>query len=443
VLLALAAAIAALTVLAEPRPLAVVDVNPPAGAKEVPTRAQVTVTFSRPLDEMAGGGLTVTPAVDGFVSVAGRRAAFTPRFGLSADTGYTVTLGSGIRDRAGRALARPVAFSFRTRALALLARTEDGLVRWRLGGRPEPVVTGRIGEFAVSAEGAIAYVRLDDRDIVVQAPKGGQAGRVLLPNALAVRDLEWAPGGHALMFLGASGDGPGVPYLVRLDAPSPAVESFGPRGGRIDPASPLLMEALKKSLVEVVYRRESFAFAPDGRAAIVRDQNWDLAIVGFDGVRRASLGAYLAVGNAAPGGEALAVVDVNPADPALRRQVLAHRADGSTRALSPAERDSHSPRFAHRSDRVIFATAVAVGAPRERRFALEMVEVATGVRRRLTQPPAGESDEAPRWSPDDAWVSFRRAPFGAPERGTAWIVRADGGPALPLEPRATDARWVP
>ena len=446
VVLALAAAIAAMMLVAEPRALEVVDASPSDGATDVPRAAQVTVTFSRPLDAASGqADVTVTPDTAGFVSVAGRRAAFTPRFGFRGDTTYTVRLGAGIRDRGGRTLAREVVFRFHTQPLRLVLRTGDGrLLRASLGGRVEPLAGGRIGEFAVSAEGTIAYVRPDEGALFVEPAGQGAARRISLPPGLDVRELAWAPRGRVLLLLAASGGSAGSPFLVRLDATTPAVEPFGPRAGTIDPSSILVTEALKKSLVEIVYRQESFAFTPDGRAAIVRDQNWDLAVFGLDGERRGNLGPFLAVGNATPRGDVVAVVDVNPADPTLRRQVLGYRVDGrGTHAISLPEQDSHSPRFAHQTDRVVFATGAAIGSPRERRFALQVVDVATGAWRRLTDPPAGQSDEAAEWSPDDAWISFRRAPVGRPELATVWIVAADGGAARPVEPPAIAARWSP
>jgi hypothetical protein len=293
----------------------------------------------------------------------------------------------------------------------------------------------------VSEAGGLAYAA--DGTLVIEVADGGPARRAGLPAGLAVRELEWAPGGRALVFLGAVGDGLERPYVVRLDAAAPVPEPLGPGPGALDPTSALVIEVLKKALVEIVYRRDSFALTPDGRAAIVRDQTWDFALVDLDGTRRASLGPYLAVGNASPRGDALAVVDVNPADPALRRQVLVHGREGKAALVSSPERDSHSPRFAHQDDRLVFASGEATGLPPTRRFALEVADRAASGRRRLTEPPAGESDEAPRWSPDDAWILFRRGPVGAPERSRVWIVAAEGGPPHALEPPAIDARWAP
>lgn len=440
----LAAAIAAVILFAEPRALSVVEVDPPLGAADVDRGAQVTVTFSRPLDEAsARGGLSLAPAADGLVSVVGRRAAFTPRAGFRGGTDYTITVGASVRDRGGLALASVVVSRFRTRPVGLVLRTREGrLQRAKLGAAPEPLVDALVEAFAVSREGALAYVALDHPTLVVTLPGAGAPRRLALPAGAAVRDLEWAPDSRALMVLVAAGDAVGVPYLVRLDAPTPRLAPFGPPATSLDPTAPLVTERLKKSLVEIVYRRESFAFTPDGGAAIVRDQNWDFAVIGLDGQRRASVGPFVAVGNTAPGGHALAVVDVNPADPALPRRVLAYGTDGRARPLSAPAGDSHSPRFAHGSDRVVFATGPATGVPAERRYALEIVDVASGARRRLTGPPAGGSDDAPRWSPDDAWILFRRATAGAPAPPTVWIVASDGGEATPLG-GAVDARWSP
>jgi hypothetical protein len=443
--LGLAGALGTLIALAEPRALSVVEVRPADGAADVPITIQITVTFSRPLEEAsARAGISVAPGTEGFVSVAGRRAAFTPRFGFLGDTAYTLHLAAGIRDRGGRTLQHEIVTRLRTRPVGLVVRTPDGrLLQIRSSREPEPMAEAPVAAFAVSPDGSLAYVREDERALVVAPPGGGMPRRIALPGDLVIRRIEWVPGGAGLLLLAATGSASGAPYLVRLGSAVPAIEPFGPRAGWIDPASPLVTEALKKSLVEIVYREDTFAVTADGRAAIVRDQNWDFALIGLDGGRLASIGPFLAVGNTAPRGDALAVVDVNPADPTLRREVLAYLAGGQTRVLSDPGRDSHSPRFAHRSDRVVFATGAATGPPGARRYALEVADLTAGARRRLTDPPADQTDEAPRWSPDDAWISFRRAPIGAPERGTVWLVPADGGLARPLAVAATDAGWMP
>jgi hypothetical protein len=439
VLLGLAGATAAIVTLGQTRPLTVVATEPADGARKVAVRTQLRVTFSRPLDEASTRtAVTLSPPTVGLVSAAGRRLAFTPRHILRAGTEYTLTILPSLRDQTGRALAGPVVTRFRTRPLGLVARTTDGvLVQMGLDdGRTGHLAGPGVDAFAVGPAGTIAYVIPGAGQLVLSERRIG------LPAGVKARDLEWAPGERALLFLAVADDEKGVPYLVRPE--DGTITPFGPRPGPIDPGSALVVEALKKSLVEIVYRRESFALTPDGRAAVVRDQNWDFAVIAFDGTRMSTLGPVLAVGDFAPGGDALTVVDVDPADAALRRQVFVYGTGGSRVALSAADHDSHTPRFSHAGDRVVFVSGRPEGLPSRRRFALEVVDVTSGRRRRLTSPPAGMSDGAPRWAPDDSWVSFVRAPIGTDrERGRVWLVPAEGGDARPLAIAATDARWLP
>jgi hypothetical protein len=447
VLLGLAGATGAIVAFGQTRPLTVVAIEPADGAVEMAVRTQMRVTFSRPLDEASTRtAVMLSPPTVGSVSVAGRRLAFTPRHVLRAGTEYTLTILPSLRDQTGRALAGPVVTRFRTRRLGLVARTTDGtLVQVALDdGRTAHDRTARlagpsVAAFAVGSAGTIAYVVPGAGHLVLL---GTAERRIGLPAGFEARDLEWAPDELALMFLAVADGEEGVPYLVRPE--DGTVTPFGPRSGPIDPGSPLVVEALKKSLVEIVYRRESFTLTPDGRAAIVRDQNWDFAVIAFDGTRMSTLGPVLAVGDVAPGGDALTVVDVDPADAALRRQVLIYATGGRRVGLSAADHDSHSPRFAHAGDRVVFVTGRPEGAPAGRRFALEVADVASGRRRRLTSPPAGMTDGAPRWAPDDSWISFVRSPIGAEgAKGRVWLVPAEGGDARPLAIAATDARWLP
>jgi hypothetical protein len=446
--LALAAAVAAVIAFGAPRPLALVEAQPPDGVTGVSVMAQVRLSFNRPLDEAsAREALSVDPLADGFVSTAGRRIAFTPRGGFRLDTDYTFTVDGRLRDRAGRPLAVPATIRFRTRGQALIVRAPDGRLsrvpfsRGEAFGQAEPITTGGVGPFAVGPAGEVAYALPKDGILVVEPTAGGRVQSVELPRGAEVRELGFASSGGVLLFIGADSSTVGAPYLVRLDRASPTAEPFGPRPGEL--AEMQIVEKLKRSLIQVVYRRETFAFTPDGRGAIIRDETWDYAVYGFDGARRGTFGAFLAVGNASPRGDFVAFVDVDPADGLLRRQVLAYEKTGRLRSLSSRDRDSHSPRFAHRNERIVFATGEPAGPPGARRFALEVINLADGTSRRLTEPPSGESDVEPLWAPDDAWISFRRVPVDAPGRGELWVVSPDGGPARRLPLDVTDARWIP
>ena len=453
-LLSLAGATAGIVLLGKPRPLAVVDTNPRPGAAEVPVETQLTVTFSRPIDETSvQAALSVTPRTEGLVSAAGRRAAFTPTGGFRADTEYAVTLGAGVRDRTGRPLREPVVIRFHTRGQRLVVRTGDGhLLRTTLAGATEPLSGPGVGEFAVSGTGDIAYVLPAEGTLVVRPAGPGPTLRIGLPRkparfgavgmAVEVRELEWAPDGHAIGFLGATGDGASLVYLVRLTQATPTLEpvsvppDVAPHSARPIPA------ALRSVLAGIVYGRDTFAFTPDARGTVVRERNWEYVVQSFDGQQRGVFGPFLAVGNASPRGRMVAFVDLDPADRGLRRRVVAYERAGRLRAVSSPDRDSHSPRFAHRRDRVAFLAALPTG-PALPRYAVEMADLEAGLQRRLTLPGPGESDESPRWSPDDAWISFRRVPVDSPERAEVWIVPADGGAERRVPVSSIDARWSP
>ena len=450
VIVAVAAATGVVLVFVEPRPLTVVATQPRDGADGVPFTAKILLTFSRPVDEAsANGAVTVEPATEGFVSAAGRRVVFAPRSVFRGDRDYRATIGASLRDRSGRPLREPMAIRFRTRGLELIVRTADGrLLRGRLIGAEAQVTTESlagpgVGEFALSSAGDLAYVQLADGRLVVQPSGGGAPRHMPLPKS-EVRELAWAPGRTLIGFVAARRDGTILPYLIDLQQAGAPVEPFGLPPDQVSLNTSPVDAARKRSLLERVYRRETFAFAPDGRGIIVRDRKWDFVVFGFDGTLRGTLGPFLAVGNASRRGEFVALVDVDPADPRLRRHVIAYERTGRLRSLSLPDHDSHAPRFSDRSDRVVYATAEATGPPERRRFALETFDLSSGARRRLTEPPPGASDEDPQWSPDESWITFRRAPSGDPGRSQVWIVPAEGGDARPLPvPGAAAARWIP
>jgi Bacterial Ig-like domain len=456
--LSLTTAIVGVIVLGRPRALAVVTSTPRDGATEVAVGSQIAITFSGPVDESSvAGALSVEPRTEGRVSAAGRRVAFTPRAAFHADTDYVLTVGAGVRDRAGQPLRNPVVIRFHTRGQRLIVRTADGsLLRATLAGVTESLAGPGVGEFAVSAVGALAYTLPGEGVLVAEGSRAGSTRRIPLPRkavkfqasgtTLEVRELNWSPDGVALGFLGATGDGASIPYVIRLDRPTPTPEPVGPPPDLV-PHRSSMPGPLRNALAEIVYGRDTFAFTPDGRGVIVRERNWDYVVLGFDGEARGTFGPFLAVGNASPRGDTVAFVDLDSADRASRRQVVAYERAGRLRALSSPDRDSHSPRFAHRTERLVFLAALAGGASPEPQYAVETVDLESGAQRRLTAPRRGESDEAPRWSPDDGWISFRRVEMGASERkldrGEVWLVPADGGEARRFPVSAVDARWTP
>jgi dipeptidyl aminopeptidase/acylaminoacyl peptidase len=454
-LLGLAAAITALSLLGKPTPLAVVAATPRDGAADVRVGSHVAITFSRPIEQgSVRAALSVAPPTDGLVSAAGRRAVFTPTGGFRADSEYAVTVGTGVHDRAGRSLGKPVVVRFRTGAQRLVVRTGDGrLLRTTLSGAIEPLAGPGVGEFAVSEAGDVAYVLPADGALIVQPAGSRPARRIGLPRkpsrfgaggeAVDIRELQWTPDGSAIGFLGAAGDGASVVYLARLAGATPTPEALSQPPDVAPRSAQPMPDALRDALAGIVYGRDSFAFTPDARGAILRERNWEYIVEGFDGQLRGVFGPFLAVGNASRRGEMVAFVELDPADRGSRRRVVAYERAGRLRAVSPPDRDSHSPRFAHLSRSVVFLAALAGRSSLPARYAVEIADLDTDLRRRLTLPGPGETDDSPRWSPDDAWISFRRVLMDSPERAGVWLVPATGGEAHRLPVAGMDARWSP
>jgi hypothetical protein len=96
-------------------PPAVTSTSPAASAIEVALDARVTVTFTEDVDPatITVASLSVV-GVTGSVAVDGKLATFTPAAALVADTQYTVTITTGVKDLAGNALPADYTFAFRT-----------------------------------------------------------------------------------------------------------------------------------------------------------------------------------------------------------------------------------------------------------------------------------------------------------------------------------------
>ncbi len=124
--------------------------SPAAAGVGVGPNAQITVTFSKPMDSLSiTNGTTFTLSLAG-VAVAGSVASvddvarFTPTAPLLLDTTYTVTITTAAKDVAGNALAAPYTWTFKTDAT--------------LPAGPAPVLLGAAGNYVVLAKSEITNV---------------------------------------------------------------------------------------------------------------------------------------------------------------------------------------------------------------------------------------------------------------------------------------------
>lgn len=450
ILVAAAAALAGSWAL---RGFSIEDVTPADGSRDVPWNGDLVVTFSRPLDETsAKEGVQLSPADETRVIVEDRRVRLTPPFGLRADTAYTLSIGPDIKDRRGTPLGRTTEVRFHTRPFGLVFRTPDAGVGYLAGfdARPEPWALPNVGPFAVERSGRLAYVRPEDGVLVVRPPTREASARLIqLPADLVVEDLHWVPGGDDTLVLLARPSAQGSQGVPRVASPhlvhfrqvpvevTPLLEgesaagapSGGPGSGRSGGVSPR--------------RARTMVLAPDGRSLITTAPNGGLVRVALDRSGPEVVGPYAAVGNFSPDGRSLLVVSVTPGDAAAKGQVLILGPENAIRPISDPESDSRDPRFASRGTHVALSVAPPTQPLAERRFALEVVDVGTGARRRLTSPPPGMTDANPEWSPDDSWILFRRFPAGDPARGRVFVVPSEGGEVRQLPVEAVAAHWSP
>jgi hypothetical protein len=66
------------------------------------------------MSSMMLSAFTFSPAVAGTLSYSGNTATFTPSTALTANTVYTVTVGTAVEDRAGNNLVAPYTWTFTT-----------------------------------------------------------------------------------------------------------------------------------------------------------------------------------------------------------------------------------------------------------------------------------------------------------------------------------------
>ena len=105
--------------LPDRQPPSVSKTLPLNGAVNVATNTALIATFSEEIDPATVTAGTVLlqregHAVSGTVRPNGKTVVFTPSTGLSADTPYTATITTGVKDPAGNALAAGYSWSFRT-----------------------------------------------------------------------------------------------------------------------------------------------------------------------------------------------------------------------------------------------------------------------------------------------------------------------------------------
>ena len=167
-----------LTLYRDDDPLRVASVDPPNGAVDVSTGAQVTVSFSRPIEPASvkhsgfyldtGGSIlaaTLSVAADGL------SATLTPIQALPPASPIDVNISTGIADPAGLRLALPVESRFTTEGISVETGTVFGQVFDDTRGLP---LTGASVEILSAVDGSVlAAGTTDERGRYLLEPGSG------------------------------------------------------------------------------------------------------------------------------------------------------------------------------------------------------------------------------------------------------------------------------
>lgn len=132
--------------------------NVPNHATGVPLNNSIAVTFSKPMDASTLTTTTFTlesgtTKIPGTVTYSGTTASFEPSAILSANTTYTATVTTGVKDASGIALASNIRWSFTTgstsaRLAVVNLRTAGNyvlLAKSAINNTPTSAITGAIG----------------------------------------------------------------------------------------------------------------------------------------------------------------------------------------------------------------------------------------------------------------------------------------------------------
>lgn len=387
----LALALAALGVLlwrGDQVGLRVLATLPAEGAANVSTRSQLRIVFDQPLDPAAPATLTLDPPAAGATRIEGDTLTFSPE-ALAPDTFYTAQLEPGLRSADGRILSTPLIWRFATgRAQALFTRVVEG--REQLFAAPLPGQTANadlpvatqlteleagLWEFAVSpVDNRIVFAALTERgtsDLWMMTP--GAAPELLLacPTAFC-SSPSWSHDGELLLFSQRNAN------------------EFG--AAAVSPPRLTIMHVASGETAPVFADSQKLGF----EARWSSDNQW-ITYLSPDFV---GVGVY----NLETGAERFYPTQT-----------------GEAAVWQPG-----ATRFVMNEQRMIGARSA---------IHLILVDPLADTRLDLSGEDAQVEDGAAVWSPDGAWIAFRRNITDGPDATLTkqlWLMRSDGSQARAL-----------
>lgn len=407
--------------------------------EEVPVGATIGVTFSRPVDRLsAEQSFRLDPPAPGSFFWSEQTLTFRPSRPLTPETAYRVTFGAGLRDEAGRTIARDLTWAFRTRGARLLAVTADGsggsalwLVAPTGGARKLLDAPAGISDVAVAPDGATAAFvepRGLQRSALMLISLADGATRPLVDDESAsVAVPVWAPTGDFVAFeRRALSDGQlGVPRIWLAQ-----------------PDGTLLGALYRGDGADISYAP---AWSPDGNAVAFLDGvSQELRLYSFftDAVtalpaRSGERPAWL------PDGSALVYSAAEPGDDpnaplSLRLRLVTTGETPIAADLTAAAAAELSPAVSPDGQAVAFSRRDPDG-PGAR---IWLAPTARGPARPLSSD-GPHQDTQPLWSPDGASLVFIRSSAAGPLQSEAVIVDAATGAESVVLADTVQVVWAP
>lgn len=407
---------------------------------------QIAVSFTEPMRvPSVEHAFRLTPPAKVDFSWAGNTMVVTPRHNLEYGRIYTVTIGTGATDSAGRHLARTYLSSFTTQDEHLLYVGTGGDERNRLvlasiGGHRETIGDdgGNVTGFSLSA----------DRTLVVYAKRGSSGER---PDELWLLSLsdnssqrvfrrpDWTISQPTL-----SPDGRYVAFLA-----TNVVLCRKYYGCYRDRTSPLIYLLDLRSHRAQRFRSSGdvpittfIDFSPSGQIAYT-DLGSALTLASVDGSHIQHVpngGNSLDFSTFSPSGDKAAFVGQTPAS--TGGDILVY-IRGKYLDVSRGIYDSSTPSFSSSGTSIAYAAyRREVGI--EPVYSINTYDFGTGKTQHVTNE-SQFSDWKPVWSPDDRYIAFVRSqPQEAMYLGSGeiWVTRSDGREAHSIGGVGRDLAWV-
>ena len=196
--------------------LGVVAMTPAEGAANVSTRSQLRIVFDQRLDPTAPATLVLEPPTPGEMRIEGDTLTFVPAM-LTPDTFYTARLEPGLRGADGRTLSTPLVWRFATgHAQALFTRVAEGREQLFAAPLPGPAVgndlplamqltnlEAGLWEFAVApVDNRIVFAALTEQgtsDLWLMTP-GSEPELLLACPTTFCSSPSWSHDGELLLF---------------------------------------------------------------------------------------------------------------------------------------------------------------------------------------------------------------------------------------------------